>query len=125
SDLSPDMSPKSADTSRCTVSYAKVLLLFIPCRISLKTTSDKWSKNVQRMVGADRMATVAQITTLYKWGEQKSISKRLQTLRWMGYNKETSMSGSTPVSQEQKSDTAVETGSPELHSLRLEKHSLV
>ena len=44
--------------------------------------SEKGQRRMFRLVGADRKATVTQITTFYNCGEQKSISKTIhQSLR--------------------------------------------
>ena len=74
------------------------------------------------------MSSVTQITALYKCGEQEvstflfSTATTRRTLRWIRLQQWRTTSGSTAVSQEQKSE-AVGTVSSKLDSRRLEKRS--
>ena len=63
-----------------------------------------------RPVEAGRKAMVTQITTLYNCSEQKSS----MNLEVDALQQHKAVSGSTPVSQEQHSEAAVDTGSSKL-----------
>lgn len=70
-----------------------------------------------RLVQAERKPTVIQIITLYSCVEQKSIPEYTtrSILKQMGFQQPKTMLGS-PVSQEQKTEAAVDTGSSKLDS---------
>lgn len=51
-------------------------------------TDERGQRRLARLVGADREATLTQMTTLYSCGEQKNNSEctTCPNLRWMDYN---------------------------------------
>lgn len=63
---------------------------------------------MDKLVGADRMATVTQISTQNSCGEQKSITKCTTRcmLRVDGLQLQKTIVGSTPVSQNKKIEAA-------------------
>ena len=60
-----------------------------------------------------------------RWAEKHPEMHNISSLETDGLQTQTTTSGSTPLSQEQKSEAAAGTGSSKLDSCRLEKDSLV
>jgi len=80
---------------------------------------ERHQRRMDRLVGADRKSMVTQITTLYNCGEQKSINR--SNLEVAGLQQQKTMSGSTPVSQEQKPEASVGSDTPTLDRIKTGK----
>lgn len=86
----------------------------------------KGQKVMDRLVQADRGATITEITIRYNQDMPKSISERTarRTLKQMGYSKKERHQGTNPVIK-QESDTKICTSSPKLDNTGLEETCLV
>ena len=71
---------------------------------------ERGQQSMARVVRADRKATVTQITTLYNCGEQKSMHNTSNPGA-DGLQQQKTILGSSSVSQEQKAEATVGTGS--------------